>query len=215
MSFDPSIENIIKKFNDVEKIKNILHIGACLGDEVSFYETLKPELVYWFEPNPNLLDRLNSNVSGKNFINKVFPYAVSDKKGLQNFNLIEDENKTNPGCSSLHNLKLHSEFYSHIKKIGTCTVETINLDEFLIENNLETNFDMVSMDTQGHDYVIISNSNFIINSKIIIVETSKVELYENQKTDTEIENFLLTKGFHKEYYHEFHEVWGDTLFIKK
>ena len=33
-------------------IKNILHIGACLGEEVSFYEQFNPNVVYWFEPNP-------------------------------------------------------------------------------------------------------------------------------------------------------------------
>lgn len=214
MSFDSSIENIIKKFNDVEKIKNILHIGACLGEEVYFYKDLNPESVYWFEPNPKLLTKLNNNVQDKGFENIVFPYAVSSKKGKAQFNIIEDDAKSNPGCSSLSELKLHSKLYQHIKKVETCEVDTINIDEFLDENNLKTDFQLVSLDTQGHDFEILSSSNYILNSKMIVIETSKIELYEGQAIDEEIEKFLVNNGYRKEYYHAFHEVWGDTLFVK-
>jgi hypothetical protein len=39
MSFDTSIENIILELNETKKIDNILHIGACLGEEITFYQT--------------------------------------------------------------------------------------------------------------------------------------------------------------------------------
>jgi FkbM family methyltransferase len=214
MSFSSEIENLIITQNQNYKIKNILHIGACLGEEIDFYERLSPETIYWFEPNPKLLEKLKNNLSRKNFENIVFPYAVSSKKGKANFNIIEDDAKTNPGCSSLAELKIHSELYGHIKKVGTCEVETINIDEFLQENNLKTEFQLVSLDTQGHDFEILNSSNIILNSKIIIIETAKVELYEGQKIDSEIESFLKTKGYNKEYYHAFHDVWGDTVYIK-
>jgi FkbM family methyltransferase len=214
MSFDSSIENIIKKFNKNSKVRNILHIGACLGEEVSFYEQLNPDSVYWFEPNPKLISKLNSNVEKKGFENLVFPYAVSSKKGRASFNIIEDKAKINLGCSSLSELKIHSQLYKNIKKVDTCEVDTINIDEFLKENNLKTNFDLVSLDTQGHDFEILNSSQIILNSKIIVIETAKVELYEGQVIDEEIEKFLINKGYRKEYYHRFHEVWGDTLFVK-
>lgn len=215
MSFDTSIENIIKNFNTQTKIKNILHIGACLGEEISFYDELKPELVYWFEPNPKLLETLKNNIRRDGYISEMFPFAVSSKKGEMTFNIIENDSKTNPGCSSLQELKIHSELYADIKKVDTCKVNTINIDEFLSENNLETSFDLVSLDTQGHDYEILSTSELIFNAKIIVIETAKVELYEGQKIDTEIDSLLESKGFNKHYYHEFHHLWGDSLYIKK
>ena len=64
--------------------------------------------------------------------------------------------KTNPGCSSLQNLKLHSELYKDIVKVDTCEVNKINIDEFLTENSLELDFDLVSLDTQGHDFDCIA-----------------------------------------------------------
>ena len=214
MSFDISIENLIKDLNKKNKINNILHIGACLGEEMPFYKMLSPKLIYWFEPNPKLLDRLTTNVNSDEFISKVFPYAVSSKKGQLEFNIIEDESNSNPGCSSLNNLKIHSELYPHLKLVDKQLVDTIVLDEFLSENNLETNFDLVSIDTQGHDYEILTSSNIIFNSNIIVIETSKLELYENQKVQSEIDSILLKRNFHKHYYHAFHDAWGDTLYIK-
>lgn len=215
MSFDSSIENIIKNYNSSSKIDNILHIGACLGEELSFYKQLNPEVIYWFEPNPNLIDRLKQNVLNQNFVSEVFEYAVSNKKGTAKFNIIENPSKTNPGCSSLQDLKIHQELYQDIKKVYTCEVQTINIDEFLIENNLKTNFQLVSLDTQGHDFEILNSSNFIFDAQIIVIETAKVELYEGQKIDSEIELLMNSKGFIKDYYHPFHSVWGDTLYIKK
>jgi FkbM family methyltransferase len=215
MAFDTSIENLIIEESSKNKINNILHIGACLGEEISFYRRLNPKKVYWFEPNPKLLLKLNNNVSGQSFESLVFPYAVSSKKGTAEFNIIENSSKTNPGCSSLQNLKIHADLYKDITKVDTCTVETINIDEFLLENNLELNFDLISLDTQGHDFNILSSSELIFNAKAIVIETAKVELYEGQKVDTEIDALLESKGYYKNYYHEFHKVWGDSIYLKK
>lgn len=215
MAFDSSIENIIFEENSKKKINNILHIGACLGEELSFYKKLNPEKIYWFEPNPRLLTSLIENVSNQTFESIVFPYAVSDKKGVSTFNIIENTTKTNPGCSSLQNLKLHAELYQDIVKVDTCEVNTINIDEFLIENSLEVNFDLVSLDTQGHDFEILNSSTIIFNSNIIVIETAKVELYEEQKVEEEIDLVLESKGYYKNYYHEFHPVWGDSLYLKR
>jgi len=215
MSFDSSIELKIKNFNSKHKINNIIHIGACLGEEAGFYSTLDPKLIYWFEPNPKLIPGLINNVNNYPYINNVYEVAVSNTNGKSYFNIIEDDNNSNPGCSSLCDLKIHSELYPHLKKKQVIEVETIVLDEFLNKNNLETKFDMVSLDTQGNDYQILTSSKYIFNSKIIVIETAKVELYENQKVQDEIDNILDINGFRKEYYHEFHELWGDTLYIKK
>ena len=155
-------------------------------------------------------------VKGNDVITKVTqPGMVSNKKGISEFNIIEDTTKTNPGCSSLQNLKIHADLYKDITKVDTCNVETINIDEFLLENNLESNFDLVSLDTQGHDFEILNSSDVIFNAKVIVIETAEVELYEGQKVDTEIDALLESKGYYKHYYHKFHSVWGDSLYLKK
>jgi hypothetical protein len=74
---------------------------------------------------------------------------------------------------------------------------------------------LVSLDTQGHDFEILNSSDVIFNAKVIVIETAEVELYEGQKVDTEIDALLESKGYYKRYYHEFHSVWGDSLYFKK
>lgn len=206
--------DIIYDINKQHKINNILHIGACLGNEIDFYKTLNPKIIYWFEPNQSLIDGLKKRVHSDTFISEVFQVAVSNKNGIQKFNIIEDDAKTNPGCSSLNDLKLHSDLYPNIKLVETCEVKTVILDDFLFENNLNTEFDMVVMDTQGHDYYILSSSKIIFNSKIIIVETAKIELYEGQKLENEVDAILKLNGYNTKHYHEYHQVWGDSLYIK-
>jgi FkbM family methyltransferase len=128
-------ETYSNEWIDIEEGDTVVDIGFNYGLFSITSKMKKPKKIIGFEPNPKLLEQLNSNVSTQEFESLVFPYAVSNKKGTSQFNIIENEGKTNPGCSSLHDLKVSLEIYHDITKVDTCTVETINIDEFLLENN--------------------------------------------------------------------------------
>lgn len=215
MAFSSEMEAKIVKIFQNNKVKNILHIGACLGEEKPFYETLNPEKIYWFEPNPNLLSELKNKIATDKYESILFPYAVGKENGSLPFHIIGDEHGSNPGCSSLRNLKEHSNMYPHIKWKDSLSVDVVNIDSFIKENNLVQEFDLVSLDTQGNDFDILTSSEFIFTAKAIVIETSELELYEGQIVQEEITKFLETKGFIKEYDYKFHPSWGDTLYIKK
>ena len=71
------IKNIILDLHKIRPIKKILHLGAHLGNEIEFYKTLNPELIYWFEANPELIPELTNNISKHDIKEqKVFNYAV-------------------------------------------------------------------------------------------------------------------------------------------
>ena len=73
-----SLENKILEIHKENPIKRILHIGAHLGDEIDFYHKLNPEVIYWFEANPELIQGLKQRISNHPTIEQhVFPYAVS------------------------------------------------------------------------------------------------------------------------------------------
>lgn len=215
MAFSSEMEAKIVEIFQNNKVKNILHIGACLGEEKPFYETLNPEKIYWFEPNPNLLSELRNRITTDKYESILFPYAVGKENGSLPFHIIGDEHGSNPGCSSLRNLKEHSNMYPHIKWKDSLSVDVVNIDSFIKENNLVQEFDLVSLDTQGNDFDILTSSEFIFTAKAIIIETAELELYEGQIVQEEITKFLETKGFIKEYDYKFHPSWGDTLYIKK
>lgn len=215
MAFSTDMEAKIAEIFQNSKVKNILHIGACLGEEKPFYETFNPEKIYWFEPNPNLISELRGRIKSDKYESILFACAVGKENGSLPFNIIGDDNGSNPGCSSLRNLKEHTNMYPHIKWKDSVMVDVVNLDSFIKENNLVQEFDLVSLDTQGNDFDILTSSEFIFTAKAIVIETADLELYEGQIVEEELTKFLESKGFIKEYYSKFHPTWGDTLYIKK
>lgn len=214
-----SLENKILEIHKENPIKRILHIGAHLGDEIDFYHKLNPEVIYWFEANPELIQGLKQRISNHPTIEQhVFPYAVSSKSKKMNFNLIYSDDRTNTGCSSLLELKEHSKQYPHIKKLKTIEVDSVNIDEFLTKNNLITEFDYINMDIQGSEFDVLSSSNLIfsniLKSQIFQLETCQIEMYGGQKLESDIVDLMKDKGYKKVYYHAWASNWGDCLFQK-
>jgi len=215
-----SLENKILELSKKTEIKNIIHIGAHLGNEIDFYAKLNPDNIYWFEANPELISDLEKNVMRYSYINqKIFNYAVSKDNGKIKFNLFYSDDMTNTGCSSLFELKHHQIQYPHIKKIKEIYVDSINIDDFLISNNLITEFDLVNMDVQGSEYDILSTSDILYNKtekdQFFILETSSDELYEGQKNENDIINIMNYKGYKRIFYNPMAHNWGDSLFSKK
>lgn len=214
-----NLHNKILELHLQRPIKKILHIGAHLGNEIDFYLRLNPELIYWFEANPELIQELESNVLKHSHIQqKVFPVAVSNENKILDFNLIYSDDRSNTGCSSLLELKEHSKQYPHIKKINTVKVKCVKLDDFLIENGLETNFDYVNMDIQGSEFDVLNSSAILFSEtdfRLFQLETCQIEMYEGQKMESDMIKFMEEKGYPRIHYHEWAFNWGDSLFLKK
>jgi FkbM family methyltransferase len=215
MAFSIEIQNKIKDFFGDKSVDHILHIGACLAEEKPFYETLNPKKIYWYEPNPNLIPQLSEIIKTESYESLLFPVAVGKEDGKFPFHIISDDLKTNPGCSSLRHLKEHATMYPQIKFQNSISVDVVNLDNHIIENNLVRDFDFVSLDTQGNDFDILSTSNFILTAKCLVIETAEMELYEGQVIEKNLTPFLESKGFIKTFYSPWASGWGDTLYLKQ
>ena len=209
----------ILELNKENPIKKILHLGAHLGNEIDFYQQLNPDVIYWFEANPELIPELKQTISKyPNIEQKVFNYAVSSESKKISFNLIYSDDMTNTGCSSILELKEHSKQYPHIKKIKTVEVDAVKIDEFLTSNNLLTEFDYINMDIQGYEYDVLSTSELLFSKnlkfQLFQLETCQIEMYEGQKLESDINEFMSSKGYEKKYYHAWAHNWGDGLFVK-
>lgn len=215
MAFGSDMEEKIVEVFKGKELKNILHIGACLGEEKSFYDKLNPERVYWFEPNPQLIPELKEKIKSDEYESILFPHAVGKENGSFPFNIIGDDHGSNPGCSSLRGLKEHSTMYPNIKFKETVNVDVVNIDDFINQNNLVKEFDLVSLDTQGNDFDILTTSEFLFTAKAVVIETSSLELYQGQVVEEKITEYMESKGFIKTYHSAWHPTWGDTLYIKK
>lgn len=213
------IEKIIESINANYKIKNILHLGAHLGGEIDFYAKLNPETIYWYEANPDLLDNLITNLGRHSNLNQVvFPYAVSSKTELLNFNLIYSENQSNTGCSSLKELEYHTIQYPHIQKVKSIEVQAVNIDEHLTANNLITDFELINMDIQGAEWDVLSTTELLFSKnipfQIFVLEASEKEMYKGMKLEPELSAFMESKGFRKHFFQPMDHNWGDMLYVK-
>jgi len=143
-SFQPDYANFILNL-PLQKNDVILDIGANVG----WYSMVlgkgknKDIRVFSFEPEPLNFSLLEENLKINNLKNVVaVNKAVSDRKGEATLHLYE---RKNTGRHSLLDIN------SHMNK--TVLVETIVLDEFLAENNVDfKSVRFIKIDIEGFEF---------------------------------------------------------------
>lgn len=197
---DISIKYLKKIIN--KKNSTIIEIGAEIGtDTVNFDKFLSSPKIYSFEPDPRNFERLSQRVKGLDNI-KIYNLAISDGKGFADFFLSEDiyGNRDGQGSSSLKKPKNVGEIFSTILFEEKVKVETISLDEWVEENDIQL-IDFIWADVQGAEDLIIKGGINSLNNitRYFYTEFSDNELYENQPTLKEIlallPNFEIKKLF--------------------
>lgn len=121
----------IDKFISKEKIynKNILDVGAFIGDSALVFQSLNPLKIFSFEANPLNFDLMQRTIKLNN-LNNVYPYceALSDAKGSVQLSI-------DGSCSSI------------ISKTNILSVTSNTLDNFIENNNLQIG--LIKVDIEG------------------------------------------------------------------
>ena len=148
-------------------------------------------IVFSFEPNPKIInDCITNNNIPSNY--KLIQKAVSDKKGIFEFNLSSDSYSVFSSLNKLKN-KNNSLFNE------TIFVETITMKDF-IELEKIKEIEYLHIDSQGSDLDVLKG----FGSKIDIVKEGVCEsmapdldwtLYENQSSFEDFKEFFFSKGF--------------------
>lgn len=170
-----------------------IDVGAHHGEMTLSHAQNNPALtVYAFEPNWDLARCLMGKLP--NFI--VLPMAVSDKDGVAEFFLNEDDLTSsllpfNPQAleewKSFEGLKLRS------KKI----VPTIRLDTFL-ESMAIDRIDFLKIDAQGADFSVIRSAGAYlerIQEVLLEVDIGKTHLYSGATGRDEVIGYMNERGF--------------------
>ena len=179
-------------------MKRILFdVGANNGSTSVQWANDKNNIVYAFEPTPEMYLQIESRTNGvDNYI--LTKKAVSDYNGVATFNVAGNADW---GCSSLLKFSDKSqtewpgrtEFYV-TKEIE---VEVIRLDSFVKENNIDK-IDYLHVDTQGSDLKVLQGLGEYLNivSEGVIEAANKEDiLYYGQCTKDECISFLENNGF--------------------
>jgi FkbM family methyltransferase len=199
---------IVKNIN----VKGIIHVGACMGEEFPIYDKYTKNVI-WIEANPELIPIIEKNVYGE----KVLSYAVCDKDHEKiKFNVIYSDDRTNPGCSSILDLKIHQQLYPMINKVREVEVETITLDTLLKEQNLiPSDYNVLNMDIQGAELLALKGAeNLLQHLDIVYTEFSLVELYKDCCLLSDLDEFLTERGFKRTRLEFAATTWGDVVYVK-
>ncbi len=172
-------------------ILTVLDIGANVGQFARFAREIFPAAaIYSFEPLPDSYRELVENA--KRLGNcRAFNVALGDENGEALIN----ESAFSPSSSFLKMLDSHRKIYPHTTRIRSQGVQMRRLDDMTDELSLREDI-LVKLDVQGYEGKVIAGGRKVIGgSRIVIVETSFLELYEGEPLFRGISNLLDGMGF--------------------
>jgi FkbM family methyltransferase len=178
-------------------MKIIVEVGANQGKDTQRWLKDGNNIVYAFEPTPELILHLKEKFKDNDRFNLI-PAAVDIENSWKWFNIAGNRDW---GCSSLH------EFNPNIEELWTdrpdfkvtdrCKVMTMRLDTF-IENYKIEKIDYLWVDAQGNDFLALQS----LGKYISIVNEGKceaaftVDLYSNTDNNVDtIRLWLEERGF--------------------
>lgn len=177
-------------------VKTIIEVGANWGTDT---ERLAADgsRVYAFEPTPSLADHLRNKFRANTQVTVVCK-AVDEHNGIAEFNIAGTGDW---GCSSLYNFSedIHEKWEGRpdFHFTDKCEVETIRLDTFIHENEIDK-VDYLWVDAQGNDFKVLKS----LGDEIHRVVSGKcegaftVDLYEDADNSVDdIKNWLESNGF--------------------
>jgi FkbM family methyltransferase len=159
-----------------QDIKTVIDIGANTGQfAIMIREILNGSMIYAFEPLASCYKELSLRMSKDgNF--KAFNFALGDTESTSKIH----RNEYAPSSSLLKMNRMHKDAFPYTENEVEETIEVRCLDkvadELLLENNI-----LIKIDVQGYESKVIDGGCATISkAKIVIIETSFEELYDDQ-----------------------------------
>lgn len=172
----------------------IIEAGAAEGyDTVEFSNMFPSGQIYAFEPAPLLYNMAYDKI--KDRINVILNnMALAESTGKKEM-VLADRFGIPWGSSSLLKPKQHLENNPDITFKNTTLVQTINLDEFIRQENIN-NIDFMWLDMQGYEPVVLQHApNSLKMAKYIYSEINLVENYDGNMIYPDFKLFMEENNF--------------------
>ncbi len=178
-------------------IKIIIEAGAADGVDTMEFSTIFPNAtIFAIEPVLAQFNYLKEKFKVSKNV-KLHKLALDARSGSadiyigSNYGYLQGN-----GSSSLMRPTKHKVLFPEIEFKLTEKVQTSTLSEFCQINNINY-VDLLWLDLQGKEFeVILASQNFIrTRVKLIHTELSRIQLYENMKTERQIHRLMKDLGF--------------------
>ena len=202
-------EEFNKKFNRdqliIDLVANdkpiIFDVGAHYGESINYLKEHFPKsTIYSFEPDPDSFSILsgktvpgvhyfNLALASKEGVSTFFRNKISHTNSLLKVNLDSRDSIGVANAKSKGDNEYFQNFNSEIE------VHTTTLDSFLKNNSLEK-IDLIKIDVQGAECEVLKGAcKFLENTRIIIIEISFFDYYENQTSFLDVESLISPLNF--------------------
>lgn len=165
------------------KPTSFMEVGSRDGKDteyVSKYWNINPLHCHIIEADNKSYGNIISN-----YEYNVYNLAASNENGEIEFLSVISDNELLRGISSIKK-SLHVDNLEYEKN----TIKSIRLDTF------DFQIDLIKIDVEGHGYEVLEGlGDKIKEVKAIQIETEEMVCFENQKVDSEINQYLLNNGF--------------------
>lgn len=150
-------------FKDKNNI-TIFDVGANVGNySLSLINSFPNASIYAFEPNPLTFDLLTEKTKNNKSI-LCYKIGFSNQKSSSEiFSYKSDEVSEHASLYKEVMSEIHND-----KSISSFQINLETLDEFSKENKIE-NIDFLKIDTEGHEYSVLSGALNLIKTKSIDV----------------------------------------------
>lgn len=203
----------IEKLVKYHKPKNVLHIGAHLGEEVDTYYNYGADHSLWVEANVDLMRQLQSNISRYRNARSINAVLIDKDDQDLIFNI-----SNNGVSSSIFELGYHKIAHPDVVYVGHREMKSRTLNTIFVENNIPVDlYDFMNVDIQGAELLMLKGASEILpHLKCIYLEVNNKEVYKGSPMIEEVDEFLKNWGFDRVETEWFEETgWGDAIYIKK
>ena len=202
----------IEKLVEYHKPKNVIHIGAHLGEEVDYYYNYGVDQSLWVEANIDLMRQLQSNIS--RYRNARSINAVLTDKDDQDviFNI-----SNNGTSSSILDFEYHKIAHPDIFYVGKREMKSRTLNTIFLENSIPFElYDFMNVDIQGAELLMLKGATEILpHLKCLYLEVNQKEVYKGSPMVEELDEFLKNWKFNRVETKWFEETgWGDAIYKK-
>lgn len=207
-----NLRKLFKKYD--LSFNGVIHVGASEGQERRIYKELGIFRQVWFEPIPEVFERLKKNLASN-------PQATAINLALgPRWNKIGMAVANNGGqSSSFLKPKKHLEVHPDIQFNNYIWPQMAPLDDVLSlpeYSGIDTKDFLFVCDTQGFEIEVLRGAEQTLPKfKALILEVNKAELYENCPMIEEIDEYLGERGFVRVETRWTPNAWGDALFVRK
>ena len=178
--------------------KGVLHLGAHKGEEAKIYQWLEKKVI-WIEAIPKIFDQLKDNLYFYNN-QKAYCLLLGDMDNVKKSFYISNNDSLSSSLFKFSKDTLDGKYFSEQKLEikNEIILEMSKLDSFVQKNNIDIyNYNHWIVDLQGAELLALKGAeNSLKFCDTLLIEISKVDIYENGVLWPELKNWLIERNFY-------------------